>query len=64
MYVLGIMVICSINTGGMRLVLLALLLIAVLLILTGCIIALLTLRNQRKNALALFSLEQLDSEAD
>jgi hypothetical protein len=63
MYVLGIMTVGSIM-GGTRPILLALLLVAVFLILAGCIIALLTLRNQRKNAFAPFTLEQLDSETD
>jgi hypothetical protein len=46
----------------MRPVLLALLLVAVMLIVAGCIIALLTLRNQRKDRLAHLAVEQPESE--
>jgi cytochrome b subunit of formate dehydrogenase len=51
------------DTGGVRLLYLFMLLLAIILILTGCIIALLTLRNQRKNGqLALMFQEQSDQE--
>ena len=63
MHLLAILASGSIDTGGLRLLYLALLLLAIILVLTGCVIALLTLRNQRKNSqLALSTLEQSDQE--
>jgi uncharacterized membrane protein YozB (DUF420 family) len=48
-------------TGGVRLLYLFMLLLAIILIVTGCIIALVTLRNQRKNGqLAVITQEQMD----
>lgn len=53
----------STSIGGVRLLYLLILLLAIILIVTGCVIALVTLRNQRKNAqLALITQEQTDRE--
>lgn len=62
MFVLGMLALSAADNGGMRPVLLALLLVAVMLIVAGCIIALLTLRNQRKDRLAHLAVEQPESE--
>ena len=63
MSLLAMLVIGTMTAGGMRPLYLLLLLLAVILLVTGCAIALLTLRNQRKNSqLALISLEQTDQE--
>ena len=62
MHVLGILVLDAINSGGMRPILLLLLVVAVILLLMGCGIALLTLRNQRKDHLAFIAMEQPDRE--
>lgn len=63
MYLLATVVFGTIDTGGMRPLYLLMLLLAIILVLTGCVIALLTLRNQRKNGqFALISLEQPDRE--
>lgn len=63
MLALGTLALHAIQTGGPRLLYLLLLLLAIILILVGCIIAVVTLRNQRKNGQrALVSLEQLDRE--
>ncbi|HZS78227.1 MAG TPA: hypothetical protein VFA41_16565 [Ktedonobacteraceae bacterium] len=52
----------SVASGGIRLVYLLLVILAVLLLLVGCGIAVYTLYNLRKDSLALVSMEQLDSE--
>jgi len=63
MYLLAVLALGTIDTGGMRPLYLLLLLLAIILVLTGCVIALVTLRNQRKNGqLALITLEQTDQE--
>lgn len=63
MRLLAILAIGAVTTGGMRPVYLLLLLLAIILLLTGCVVALVTLRNQRKNGqFALISLEQSDRE--
>ncbi len=63
MNVLGTLVLSAAETGGLRPLYLLLLLLAIILILVGCITAVVTLRNQRKNGqIALFTLEQLDRE--
>ena len=59
---LGVMVFSTANSGGMRLMLLSLVLVAVVLLLTGAAIALLTLFNQRKSNLARIASNQLESE--
>jgi len=60
-FVLGISVLSTTDNVGMRPILLVLLLVAVVLILVGCCIALLTLRNQRKDKLAFITVENPDS---
>lgn len=63
MNALGTLVLSAVQAGGLRPLYLLLLLLAIILILVGCIIAVVTLRNQRKNGqIALLSLEQLDRE--
>jgi hypothetical protein len=62
MFVLGILALSAADNGGMRPMLLLLLGVAVILLLTGCCIALLTLRSQRKDRLAFNALEQSDRE--
>jgi hypothetical protein len=53
MFVLGILALSAADNGGMR---------PMLLLLSGCCIALLTLRSQRKDRLAFNALEQSDRE--
>ncbi len=62
MFVLGILALSAADNGGMRPMLLLLLGVAVILLLMGCSIALLTLRSQRKDRLAFNVLEQSDRE--
>lgn len=62
MLVLGKLVLSATDIGGMRPVLLVLLIVAVILLLVGCGIALLTLRNQRKDRLAFIAMENQDRE--
>ncbi len=62
MFDLGILALSAMNSGGMRPMLLLLLVVAVILLLVGCSIALLTLRNQRKDHLAFITLEDSDRE--
>ena len=63
MSVLGIMVLGVISDGGMRSMLLILLVLAVMLLVAGAVLALVALRNQRKVALDVATLEQLENEA-
>jgi hypothetical protein len=63
-FVLGISVLSTVSHVGMRPILLLLLLVAVVLILMGCCIALLTLRNQRKDKLAFITVEHSDSRTE
>ena len=63
MFVLGIMVRGVISDGGMRSMLLILLLLAVAFLVAGAILAVVALRNQRKVALDVATLEQLENEA-
>jgi|GEM_PF-1215101 len=63
-FVLGISVLSMTDNVGMRPILLVLLLVAVVLILVGCCIALLTLRNQRKDKLAFITVENPDSSTE
>ena len=60
-FVLGILTLSTTSNAGMRPILLVLLIVAVVLILVGCSIALLTLRNQRKDKLAFITVENPDS---
>ena len=62
MYMRSILVLGSIDTGGMRPLYLLLLVVAILLLLTGCCIALVTLRNQRKGQFELVTPELLENE--
>ncbi len=63
MPVLSIMVLGVISDGGMRSVLLILLVLAVLFLVAGAALAIVALRNQRKVALDVSTLEQLENEA-
>jgi hypothetical protein len=62
--VLGIAALSTTGNGGNRPVLLFLLIVAVILILVGCSIALLTLRNQRKDKLAFITVEKSESDRE
>jgi len=62
MYTRSILVLGAMNAGGMRPLYLMLLLVAVLLLLTGCCVALVTLRNQRKGQLGLGTPELVENE--
>jgi hypothetical protein len=64
MFVMGALALSAADNGGMRPVLLILLVIAVILIFAGSIIALLTLRNQRKNQFARIAVEQSNREKE
>ena len=52
----------SLNAGGMRPLYLLLLVVAIALLLTGCGIALITLRNQRKGQFELVTPELVENE--
>ena len=60
-FVLSIVLVSATDNVGIRPILFVLLLVAVVLILVGCCIALLTLRNQRKDKLAFITLEKPNS---
>lgn len=60
MVILGVVALST--TGGMRFVLLSLLLVAVVLLCTGCTIAVLTFLRQRKESLMPVNAERLESE--
>ncbi len=62
MYMRSILVLDALNTGRMRPLYLMLLLVAVLLLLAGCCIALVTLRNQRKGQFELNTPELVENE--
>jgi hypothetical protein len=62
MYMRSILVMDAINTGGMRPLYLMLLLVAVFLLLAGCCIAVVTLRNQRKGQFELVTPELVENE--
>ena len=64
LFVLGISTLNTTSNVGMRPILLLLLIVAVVLILLGCCIALLTLRKQRKDSLALITIENSDSRTE
>ena len=61
---MGALALSAADNGGMRPVLLALLVIGVLLILAGSAIALLTLRSQRKERFARIVVEQSNNEKE
>ncbi|HYX50393.1 MAG TPA: hypothetical protein VE843_11660, partial [Ktedonobacteraceae bacterium] len=60
----GISTLNTTSNMEMRPILLLLLIVAIVLILLGCSIALLTLRNQRKDSLALITIENSDSPTE
>ena len=62
MYMRSILVLDALNTGGMRPLYLMLLLVAVMLLVAGCCIALVTLRNQRKGQFGLVTPELAENE--
>jgi ABC-type branched-subunit amino acid transport system permease subunit len=64
LYVLGLSTLSTAANGGMRPMLLLLLIVAVILLLLGCSIALLTLRNQRKDYFAFITMEKSDSDRE
>jgi ascorbate-specific PTS system EIIC-type component UlaA len=64
MFVMGALALSAADNGGMRPVLLALLVIGVLLILAGSAIALLTLRSQRRERFARIAVEQSNNEVE
>ncbi|HEY0756827.1 MAG TPA: hypothetical protein VGD98_22940 [Ktedonobacteraceae bacterium] len=63
MFTLGIIVLGVISDGGMRSMLLILLILAVVFLVTGAVLALVALRNQRRVALDVTTMEQLENEA-
>jgi ABC-type branched-subunit amino acid transport system permease subunit len=63
-FVLGILAMSTTDNGVIRPMLLLLLIVAVILLLLGCSIALLTLRNQRKDYLAFITVEKSDSDRE
>ncbi len=62
MPVLGIMVLGDSSSEGMRPLLFGLIVLAMLLLLAGAILAVVALRNQRKDRLNVATLEQLENE--
>ena len=62
MPVLGIMVLVDSSVGEMRPLLFGLIVLAMLLLLAGAILAVVALRNQRKDRLNVATLEQLENE--
>lgn len=62
MSVLGIIALGAVSDGGMRSMLLILLVLAVVFLVAGAVLAIVALRNQRKVALDVATLEQLDGE--
>lgn len=64
MFVMGTLALNAADNEGLRPVLLALLVIAVILILTGSIVALLTLRSQRKEHFARIAVEPSNNEKE
>jgi len=64
MPVLGIMVLGVISDEGIRSMLRILLVLAVMFLVAGAVLAIVALRNQRKVALDVATLEQLEDEAN
>ena len=62
MSTLGVIVFSTADNGGMRLILLSLVVVAVMLLLAASIIALMTLRNQRRASLVSIPSNHLESE--
>ena len=63
-FVVGIATLSTVVGAGMRPILLILLVIAVILILVGCGIAILSLKNQRKDQVAFITVENPDSRTE
>ncbi len=63
-FVVGIATSSTSGSGGMRPLLLILLVVAVVLILMGCGIALLSLKNQRKDQVAFITVENPNSRTE
>ncbi len=63
-FVVGIAPLSTSGSEGMRPLLLILLVIAVVLILVGCGIALISLKNQRKDQVAFTTIENPDSSTE
>lgn len=64
MFIMGTLAQSAAGNEGLRPILLALLLIAVILILTGSVVALLTLRSQRKEHFARIAVEPSHNEKE
>jgi hypothetical protein len=62
MPILGMMVLGDSSSEGMRPLLFGLIVLAMLLLLAGAILAVVALRNQRKDRLNVATLEQLENE--
>lgn len=62
MYIRSILVVGTMNTGGLRPLYLLLLVVAISLLVAGCCIALVTLRNQRKGQFELVTPELVENE--
>ncbi|HET8846929.1 MAG TPA: hypothetical protein VFN35_36030 [Ktedonobacteraceae bacterium] len=62
MFILNITASAALNDNGMRPLLFILLVLAILLLLTGAIIAIFALRNQQKNGSDGVHLEQLEND--
>ena len=60
----GMIVLAALNDNSMRPLLLILLVLAILLLVAGAIIALIALRNQKKNVSDNVTLEQLENEVN
>lgn len=63
MFALGIMVLGVISDGGMRSMLLVLLVLAVVFLVAGAALAVVALRNQRRISLDVSHMESLENEA-
>jgi flagellar basal body-associated protein FliL len=64
MLVLGIMALGSVSGGRMRPLLFTLLVLAIVLLLAGAMLAIIALRNQRKDGQHVATLQQLENEID
>ncbi len=64
MFIPGILTLGAMSSGGIRPLLIVLLVLAILLILAGGFIAVVALRKQRRDAFAVVTLEQMENEAE
>lgn len=64
MLVLSIMALGAVSGAGMRPLLFILLVLAILLLLAGATLAVIALRNQRKDGQHVATLQQLENEVD